>query len=91
MKICLVPDWVLPFGYGLTLYKLVLVRKSTKSLAYTIAHEAEHVRQWTEEGLFKWPLKYFYYLAKYGYRDNPYEVQARKAGANNAHQYKNIT
>ena len=78
MKIILVPKWCLPFGYGLCLYWFVIVVKGPYQ-AYLIAHEAEHVRQWKAEGFFKWPVKYFYYLFKYGYKENPYEVQARQA------------
>ena len=79
MKISLVPKWVLPFGYGLTLYKWAIVARGPYQ-AYTMAHEAEHVRQWTTEGFFKWPIKYFYYLIKFGYEKNPYEVKAVAAG-----------
>jgi len=87
MKIILVPKWCLPFGYGLCLYKLAIVAKGPYQ-AYLIAHEAEHVRQWTEEGFFKWPCKYLYYLFKYGYKDNPYERAAVKKGIKNASLYK---
>ena len=27
----------------------------------------------------KFTVKYLYYLARYGYRQNPYEIDARKA------------
>jgi len=45
-----------------------------------IRHEQEHLRQIKEEGKLKFSVKYLWFLAKYGYYDNPYEVQARKAG-----------
>ena len=82
MKITVVPKWVLPFGYGLTLYKWVLVRKDG-DVPYLIAHEACHVKQWTTIGLFKFPMMYLYYLVKFGYLDNPYEIEARREGQRN--------
>jgi len=56
---------------GLTLWRLILIRDYER---HDVAvHEAVHVEQ------FKWGwgmIKYLYYLAKYGYRQNPYEVEA---------------
>ena len=87
MKLYLVPDWVLPFGKGLTLYKLILVRKSSKRRSYLIAHEVEHVRQWEEAGFFIFPFLYFWELGRVGYWANKYEIQARAEGHKNAHIY----
>jgi len=42
-----------------------------------IAHESEHLRQITEDGIFWFTVKYLYWLCKYGYLKNPYEIQAR--------------
>jgi hypothetical protein len=40
-------------------------------------HEMAHIEQMKRDGRFMFLVKYFYYLARYGYRQNPYEVEAR--------------
>ena len=87
MTIVIVPKWLLPFGYGLTLYKLAIVA-NIEDPSYVIAHEAEHVRQWTSIGFFRFPYLYLKELHKRGYRDNKYEVWAREAGAKNQGNYR---
>ena len=42
-------------------------------------HENCHKKQWKEEGIIKFFMKYMYYQIRYGYLKNPYEVDARKA------------
>lgn len=42
-----------------------------------LAHESVHVRQFERLGLLLYPL-YLWYSARYGYRDNPLEVAARR-------------
>jgi len=87
MKIFLTPKWVLPFGHGLTLYKYIFVRKDSPSVSYIIAHEEEHVRQWTSIGFFKFPMSYLFELCKNGYQNNKYEIQARSVGWKNHLKY----
>ncbi len=45
-----------------------------------LAHEAVHVRQFERLGVGMYPL-YLWYSARYGYRDNPLEVAARRGAA----------
>lgn len=40
-------------------------------------HEMEHVYQVMRDGWWVFYIKYIYRLIKYGYMDNPYEVEAR--------------
>ena len=40
-------------------------------------HEACHIEQVKKEGRLKFVIKYLFYNIKYGYRNNPYEVEAR--------------
>jgi len=42
-------------------------------------HEDEHKRQWQEEGRLKFATKYLWYQARYGYQNNPYEIEARQS------------
>lgn len=41
-------------------------------------HEACHIEQVKRDGRLKFIVKYLYYNIKYGYKNNPYEVEARK-------------
>ena len=92
MKITNTPKWLMRYGTGLTLYKLVFIRDglSKDDRAYTIAHEYCHVQQWTEIGFFKFPYLYIKELIKNGYMDNIYEVQARLYGMANKDKYKDM-
>lgn len=39
-------------------------------------HERVHYEQMEREGVIRWHIKYFVFLLKFGYRNNPYEVEA---------------
>lgn len=41
-------------------------------------HELQHVYQRIRDGRWIFFLKYFWWSLQYGYRDNPYEVEARE-------------
>jgi len=42
-------------------------------------HEMQHVYQIARLGFVRFYLLYFYYSLRYGYANNPFEVEARKA------------
>ena len=42
-----------------------------------IRHEVQHLRQIEREGKFKFFFKYTWWLIRYGYKNNPYEIEAR--------------
>lgn len=42
-----------------------------------INHEQVHAMQIQRDGTFWQPIKYTYYLLRYGYQNNPYEIEAR--------------
>lgn len=44
-----------------------------------IRHELKHLEQIERDGRFVFSAKYLYWLCRYGYVNNPYEVEARKA------------
>lgn len=48
-------------------------------------HEDRHKEQYKELGIFKFLVMYWYYSLKYGYHNNPFEVDARN------HEVKRIT
>lgn len=41
-----------------------------------IDHECVHLEQIERDGAFMFSVKYLYWLAKYGYHNNPYETEA---------------
>lgn len=44
-----------------------------------LRHEAKHLEQIRRDGRLVFAAKYLWWLAHYGYHDNPYEIQARAA------------
>jgi len=59
---------------------IVVLDKSDKRL---IAHEMAHIEQQLKGWLFGFYIKYIYYHFRYGYKDNPYEIEARELGRKN--------
>ncbi len=41
-------------------------------------HEIAHILQWQKEGKVKFVLEYLFYSIKFGYFQNPFEIEARK-------------
>jgi hypothetical protein len=71
-----VGKWIM-WGYGgRVLYPFVLFRddKVTDKL---FRHELEHVYQIRREGFIRFHLFYIWYLIRHGYKNNPYEIEAR--------------
>lgn len=44
-----------------------------------LRHERCHLEQIERDGHILFSLKYLWWLCRYGYRNNPYEVEARRA------------
>ena len=44
-----------------------------------IRHESKHWEQYKSMGVLKFYALYLYYSARYGYFNNPMEIEARKA------------
>ena len=44
-------------------------------------HKQAHIEQVKRDGRFKFICKYLYYNIKYGYKNNPYEVEAREVAS----------
>jgi hypothetical protein len=42
-------------------------------------HELKHIEQMKRDGKLKFTNKYLWYSLRFGYKNNPYEVEARKA------------
>ena len=41
-----------------------------------LRHEAVHIEQIARDGAIVFSVKYLWWLARYGYRRNPYEIEA---------------
>lgn len=65
---------------GIVIGRNVCFSESGKDIPqFLFRHELEHAYQQMRDGRFKFYLKYFYYSLRYGYDNNPYEVEAREA------------
>ena len=65
---------------GMVLYPFMLFKRSKEEVPDTLfRHELEHVYQVQREGWFKFYIKYLYLNVRKGYRNNPYEIEARDA------------
>jgi len=42
-----------------------------------ILHEQTHLKQMAKDGKLVYMVKYLYWTARYGYMQNPYEIEAR--------------
>lgn len=62
---------------AVTLGRTIVVSPGTRLTRSLLAHELIHVRQWRTDPLF--PLRYAIATVRHGYRENPYEVEARTA------------
>lgn len=63
---------------AVTLGRTILVHPDAVVTDRLIRHELAHVRQWRERPL-TFPLRYAWQHLRHGYRDNPYEEEARRA------------
>lgn len=70
-----IPWRLFPWGDAFTLGPIIFIRPNSSEGLYQ--HELVHVKQFWNQPFTFW-IKYLYYLLKYGYRDNPFEVEAYK-------------
>ncbi|HUG39872.1 MAG TPA: DUF4157 domain-containing protein [Longimicrobiales bacterium] len=65
---------------AVTLGRTILVYPGAVVSARLVRHELAHVAQW-ERQPFTFPIRYIRSHIRHGYRDNPYEREARSAEA----------
>lgn len=65
---------------AVTLGRTIVLHPAVDATPRLIRHELAHVRQWLARPLV-FPLHYAWLHVRHGYRDNPYEVEARGAEA----------
>lgn len=67
--------------YAVTLGHTVRFRNHEGTIPdCTYKHELRHVQQLEQSGFLVFYLRYIWYILKYGYTRNPYEVDARNVG-----------
>lgn len=62
---------------AVTLGRTIVLDPTARLTRSLLAHELAHVEQWRRDRLF--PVRYALASLRYGYRNNPYEVEARAA------------
>ena len=71
-----VEDWV----DGIAIFPFIFIKEDPNRTAERertlIEHEKIHIRQQLRGLLIGFYIKYFYYNWKYGYKNNPYELEA---------------
>lgn len=67
------------FGNTIHLYKAK--KDDLLSDERWLRHELKHIEQYQQLGFWKFILKYFWWSIKYGYYNNPLEIEARLAEA----------
>lgn len=63
---------------AVALGRTIVVHPDVEPSPRLLRHELAHVRQWQREP-FVFPFRYAWRHLRHGYRDNPYEIEARNA------------
>jgi len=63
---------------AVTLGPVILVHPATRLTPRLLRHELAHVRQWRHRPA-TFPVAYVWHHFRHGYRDNPFEMEARAA------------
>lgn len=63
---------------AVTLGRTIVVHPEVPLTPRLLRHELAHVKQW-QANPFAFPVRYVWYSIRYGYNDNPFEVEARQA------------
>lgn len=72
----------------MVLFRTDMWESKTTAAVLHLAHELAHADQIRKEGLFMMRMKYYYYCIKVGYRNNPYEIDARKRQATEGYKQR---
>ena len=65
--------------FGSTIYLYKVTREELLSNIPYLRHEVAHVLQYHREGWFGFLAKYLWLSLRFGYRQNPFELEARDA------------
>jgi hypothetical protein len=66
--------------YGWTsFWRVIYVMPGHEHNQRLLRHERKHLEQIERDGRILFSIKYLWWLCRYGYYMNPYEIEARKA------------
>jgi len=72
--------WMNLFGFkGLTMPWAIYLHPTRLNDTALIRHEMKHVEQMKRDGVATFMIKYVWWSVRYGYFNNPYEIEAREA------------
>jgi len=66
------------FGAMVTPWKTIHIMEHRKDDAKLIEHEMVHIDQINRLGSLRWTIMYLWYQLRYGYDENPFEIEARE-------------
>lgn len=77
----LIATYMRTFGFEgwASLWRTVYLLPGYESDEGLIRHEAMHLEQMERDGRVLFMVRYVWWLIRYGYQNNPYEVEARAA------------
>jgi len=62
-----------------SLWGVIYLAPGYEQHAALLRHERKHLEQMQRDGKLVYMIKYTYWLVRYGYLANPYEIEARQA------------
>ena len=62
-----------------SLWGVIYLAPGFEQHAALLRHERKHLEQMQRDGKLVYLIKYSYWILRYGYWNNPYEIEARKA------------
>lgn len=66
-------------AWAITLpWKTIYCRSEQQNNIPLWEHEKVHVNQIERDGAFLWTAKVFWYLVRHGYKNSPYEIEAKQ-------------
>lgn len=72
MKACGFQGWT-------SLWGVIYMAPGYETHEALLRHERKHLEQMQRDGKLMYMVKYTYWLIRYGYLANPYEIEARQA------------
>lgn len=72
MELCGFRGWT-------SFWNTVYIMPGSENDQSLIRHEEKHLEQIKKDGIIIFTIKYLWWTLKYGYKNNPYEIEARKA------------
>ena len=73
MNLCGFKGWA-------SFWRTIYVLPGNETNQRLLRHERKHLEQIGRDGRILFSIKYLWWLCRYGYCNNPYEVEARAAG-----------